>query len=122
MVLLQRFCTQRSVARNLDEILLGKPFPDKETGRTYFQSIDFIDYLQRQRITGVTTKRVYAWLKDHNVMHHHNRIKGKMINYWSMPNFDDQDSPHAVPEEEIDRALDQGKPPTDDDELDGPEM
>ncbi len=47
--LLSEFCRQRHRAATLEEMLLGKPFPDEEAGRTYFRFADLRAFLQDSR-------------------------------------------------------------------------
>jgi len=94
---LQAFCTGRSRARALDELLMGKPFMDVENGRTFFRASDFFAYLQQHRVAGVSEKGVYAWLKREGVDHHFYKLKGKGVNCWSVVSFEEQTAEHDVP-------------------------
>jgi len=99
----QRFCTSKVRGRSMDELLLGKPFT--EDGRTYFCSTDLIQYLNQHRFNGVTDKEVYKWMRKRGVTHHSGNLKGKFVNYWSLPAFPEQtvdhDVPHAAPVERM---------------------
>jgi len=94
---LHRFCTSRVQGKTLDELHLGKPYTDKEKGRTYFCSSDFMQFLQQHRVQGIDEKRLFAWLRERDVEHHKGSIKGKFINYWSVPMFTEQTESHDVP-------------------------
>lgn len=93
----QRFCTSRTRGRSMDELLLGKPYTDVAVGRTYFCSADLFQYLTQHRFSGATEKDVYRWLRDREVEHHFSILKGKGLNYWSLPAFQEQTEPHGVP-------------------------
>lgn len=95
---LQRFCNGRAQARSLDELLLGKPFSEK--GRSYFVAADFLGYLQQQRVTGMTERKLYGWLREHDVQHHSSIIKGRSSDYWSIPEFSKQTEAFTVPRDE----------------------
>jgi len=91
----QRFCTSKVKARNWDELLLSKPYT--EEGRTYFCAADLFQYLTQHRFTGVTEKDCYRWMRKKGVQHHQRMLKGKFLNFWSVPAFDEQTEEHAVP-------------------------
>ena len=65
--------------------------------RTYFHSADLIQSLAQHRFMGATEKDVFRWLRKRNLQHHFSILKGKGINYWSIPAFDEQTEEHAVP-------------------------
>ena len=93
---LEQFCLTRAPANSLDELLLGKPWHDQD-GRTYFRSADLFKYLEQQRYRDLTTAQVYAFLKEHNeVDKHFHHLKGRGVNCWSIPSFDEQIEDHAV--------------------------
>jgi hypothetical protein len=92
---LQRFCTSRAKGKSLDELLIGKPFTDG--GRTYFCSSDFFQYLTQHRFSGVSEHTAYRWMRHRGVEHHAKMIKGKFVNYWSVPAFQEQTEEHDVP-------------------------
>jgi hypothetical protein len=93
---LEQFCTNRSPANSMDEMLLGKPW--HEHGRTYFRSADLFKYLEQQRFRDVKGSQVYAVLQQNkDVLHHFKNMKGKGVNYWSVPSFEQQDKEFDVP-------------------------
>ncbi len=93
---LEQFCTNRSAANSKDEILLGKPW--HEDGRTYFRGADLFKYLEQQRFRDVKGAQVYAVLKqDKDCQHHFANLRGKGVNYWSVPSFEQQQQEHHVP-------------------------
>ena len=92
---LEQFC-MRSPANNKDELLLGKPW--HEDGRTHFRSADLFKYLEQQRFRDVKGNQVFAILKqDCDVEHHFSNLRGKGVNYWSVPSFEEQQEDFAVP-------------------------
>lgn len=105
---LARFATGRATARELDEVLLGKPYtpiaplpPGLPTGIqvgfTYFRVTDFLQYLKAQRVTGVSEKKLYMWLRDMRAEHHFVHVKGKGVNVWSVPSFQEQTEAFTTP-------------------------
>lgn len=93
----QRFCTSKVRGKSMDELLLGKPYSDPKTGRTYFCSADLFTYLTQHRFSGGTEKDVYKWLRKRDVEHHFSNLKGKGLNYWSLTSFPEQTEEHTVP-------------------------
>lgn len=87
---LGRFCTGRATARDMDEILLGKPYADPKAETTYFQAADFLQYLQQHRVPGVTEREVWRFLRRRNAGHAFKVLKGKGVNLWTVPSFDTQ--------------------------------
>lgn len=102
-IYLQRYCTGQAQARVIDEMLMSKPFTDKEAKRTYFTSTDFMRYLEQQKVRGVGVKDLYRWIRklpEHE--HHFMNLKGKGVNCWSVPSFPEQTEPFAVPQPQKD--------------------
>lgn len=96
---LQNFCTSKVKGKSLDEILMGKPFT--ENGRSNFRSADFLAHLQKERVSGVNAKSLYQWLRREGVQHHFSLIKGKGVNHWSVPAFDEQTEDFEVPRKTV---------------------
>lgn len=106
---LQNYCTGRTKAKSRDELLNDKPWtPTKADverydsaqvipGRVYFRSGHFRQYLEQQRMTGVSEKRLWAWLRSGDAKHHTFNINGKTINVWSVPAFPEQNIDFLVP-------------------------
>ncbi len=93
---LEQFCTNRAPANSEDEILLGKPW--HEDGRTYFRGADLFKYLEQQRFRDVRGPQVYAVLKqDKDCKHHFKLLRGKGVNYWSVPSFEQQQEDFKTP-------------------------
>lgn len=102
---LSRFCTSRVVGRSMDELLMGKPYTDEGARRTYFCSSDFLAYLQQHRMTGISEKELFRFLRRRGVEHHFAVIKGKGLNHWSVPAFDRQTEEHSVPRKPPQEAM-----------------
>ena len=94
---LERFCTGRVQARNKDELLLGKPW--KENGRSYFRMSDFMAYLDRMHFREYKVNQVTAILKSNSAEHHFFNCKGKGVNCWSVPEFEQHTGDFEVPME-----------------------
>lgn len=93
---LEQFCTNRAAANSVDEILMGKPWHDN--GRTHFRSADLLKYLEQQRFRDLKGNQIYAILKqDKDCSHHFKHLRGKGVNYWSVPSFEQQDREFDVP-------------------------
>lgn len=104
---LAKFCTARAAGRNMDELLMGKPYTSTGDGaRSYFVSSDFVAYLIQQRFPNRVSERlVYLWLRDRDLKTHHEVIKGKPLNFWSVPAFRTQTKEHDVPRQEPGDAM-----------------
>jgi len=106
---LQNYTTGRAKARNRDELLVDKPWvatrDDQDrydssqvvAGRVYFSARHFKQYLEQQRMTGISPKQLWAWLRARDANHHTFNINGKTINVWSVPAFGEQTEDLAVP-------------------------
>ena len=105
---LQTYCTGRAQAKNRDELLSDKPWTATEkdveqygsqvkAGRTYFRGSHFKGFLEQQRMTGVTERKLWAWLRDRGAEHHEFSLKGRFINCWSIPAFRVQNESFDVP-------------------------
>ena len=102
---LQDFCTSRVQGKALDEILMGKPFTDDKLKRTYFRGMDFMQYLTSHRVSGVSEKDLWRWLRRIDADHHSGSLKGKSINYWSVPAFPMQTEDFAVPRAKVEGEM-----------------
>jgi hypothetical protein len=85
--LLETYCTSLARARNVDELLIGKPWTDR--GRTFFRLSDFLAFLDRKKFRHPGAHRVAALLKDRGGESEYMRLRGKGINVWSVPRFDE---------------------------------
>ena len=94
---LNKFCTGRAPARALDELLLGKPYFDPETGRNCFVLADLLAYLTQQRVSQLSEKTVYTKLMDRGLQVHASLLKGKLVTYWSLPPLEKQTENFEIP-------------------------
>jgi hypothetical protein len=90
---LDAFCAGRHKAKAIDEILLGKPFADPESKRTYFRSTDLIKYLDQQHFREFKDKKIWALIRERGGEHGSRTLKGKFTNYWSIPTPAEQTEP-----------------------------
>lgn len=108
LVHLQNYTTGRAKARTRDELLNDKPWAPTEVdvgrygesvqvGRIYFRSGHFKQYLEQQRMTGISEKKLWGWLRVKDAQHHSFNINGKFINVWSIPAFPEQTQDLPVP-------------------------
>ena len=97
----EQFCTGRAQARSKDELLQGKPWT--EEGRTYFRSSDLIRYLDQQHFKAFKQREMWTIVQRHVGMSHSFKLKGKQVQCWSLPEFEQQKEDYDVPrpEEEI---------------------
>jgi hypothetical protein len=90
---IEDFCTNKSVARAKEELLIGKPW--KDTGRIYFRSSDLMKYLDQQRYRAMKEKEVWVSLKRNGAKHHDFTLKGKHVSCWSISQFIEQEEGFA---------------------------
>tara|TARA_B100000287_G_scaffold365834_1_gene360768 strand:+ start:32396 stop:33880 length:1485 start_codon:yes stop_codon:yes gene_type:complete len=83
---IDRFCNGRVQAKNRDELILGKPWT--ENGRHYFRITDLMAYLDRIHFRDYRVHQVTSILKNQDAEHHFFNCKGKGVNCWSIPTFD----------------------------------
>ena len=95
--LLEAFCTGQAQARQQDELLLGKPWVDRD--RVFFRSIDLTRFLDQQHFREYTAKQLWAVLRRHGAKHHTFQLKGRCVQCWSRPAYDVQTSDFEVPQE-----------------------
>ena len=96
---LQNFCTSKVKGKTIDEILAGKPYT--ENGRANFRAIDFIKHLQQERVSGMTGKAIFQALRGKGVEYRKITIKGKTVDCWSVPAFDEQTEDFDVPVKKV---------------------
>jgi hypothetical protein len=97
---LEQFCTTGPQGRSREEILRGKPY--NEGGWTYFRSADLMRYLENQRFRELRQSDIWTLLKQsRQVVHHFWNIKGKGVNVWGIPAFEEQNEEYTVPAEDF---------------------
>ncbi len=96
--LLDHFCTSIAQARTKDEMLMGKPWTQYD--RTYFRGSDFQKFLDQQYFRGMSTKQIWSAIRKRGGEHHTYNLKGKCVQCWSVPVFEQQDSEFDVPKVE----------------------
>jgi hypothetical protein len=99
--LLESFCTDRSQAKNKDEIMLGKPW--SEDGYTYFRLKDLQAFLTRNNFKDYTRTQITARIiamnnNDAKAAKGFFNIKGKGVNLWRVPEYALIDGPYTLPE------------------------
>jgi len=99
---LESFATGKVQARTKDELVLGKPWNDKENEEgngnlVYFRSPDFMKYLDMQRFKQFKERQIYAILRRNGANHHKFMIKGKCVACWSVPAYDSVQGTFDVP-------------------------
>jgi len=97
--LVKEFTTERGEARHRDELALGRPWINESEGRIYFRSQDLQKFLQQQRFFSIKGNEIWSVMrKNQAVEHGFWNIKGKGVNWWSIPLIDRQNEPHDVPD------------------------
>jgi hypothetical protein len=94
--MVERFCTGRSQAKDRGEVLLDKPWT--ENGRHYFRIMSLTEYLDKHGVREFKVHKITAILKEHGGKHEFWKVKGKGVNVWSVPEFEQQSEPHDTPD------------------------
>lgn len=100
---LENFLTGKVQARTKEELILGKPWRDKEDTEgngdlIYFRSPDFIRYLDTQRFKQFKERQIYAILRRRGAAHYKFMLKGKCVAVWAVKPFDEQDGGFETPD------------------------
>ena len=96
--LLERYCTGKAQAKHLDEILLGKPFHDRDDNRHLFRLADFINFLDKQKFKEFKLNQISSAIRDYGGETHTYKLNGKRATVWSVPAFAFQDKGHQTPD------------------------
>jgi hypothetical protein len=75
---LEDFCTSRTQARNVDELILGKPWLNN--GFYYFRIRDLLAYLERQKWRELPTSYIAMFMKDWGCGKKFWNIRGRGVN------------------------------------------
>ena len=97
--LLEQFCTDRHAALQRDEIILGKPWTDPESGKTWFRLRDLEAHLQRMKFEKYSRAQMVTKIKEMGGASLQIDAKGKNVRAWFIPSgkFSWQTKPHATP-------------------------
>ena len=87
-----------------DEILLGKPYSDRDAGVVMFRLADLHQHLARRRLS-IASNKLAVLLRDHGGesggAKHMPRIKHKQVRVWTLPielvDENTQSEPFEVP-------------------------
>lgn len=93
----EQFCSRRAQALVLEEIMLGKPFTENK--KTYFRMQDLMGYLTQHKFFHFQGPKIASMLKDAGAEHHFDVMKGRGVNYWSIPSFAKQTESFSVPDD-----------------------
>ncbi len=94
--LFEDFCNTRALAKSKDEILMGKPWINKNF--IYFRSSDLLEFLERKKFRDFKPKKVWSTIKDIGGIHKQLRIKGRNLRVWGAPIPEFQNDDFNTPE------------------------
>jgi len=101
--LLEQFCTGRTQAQTIEEVLLGKPYTLE--GRTYFRTADLLKFLGRVGFKDLKVQQIAKVLKMKRtkgnkayVSHEGKRVGTRFVNLWSVPEFSPRVEAVPVPD------------------------
>lgn len=96
--LLEEFTTHLQQAMDRDEILMGRPWTEEETAKTYFRIKDLEGHLKRNNFVGLNSAKIAQRLRDIGGEPIPLFLKGRATRCWSIPRFEKQDAPFDTPE------------------------
>jgi hypothetical protein len=82
---------------SLDEIVLGKPYTGE--GRTFFRMQDLLAYLNMHKFWDFKGPKIASLLNDAHAEHGFKNLKGRGVNFWSIPAFVTQSEGFGIPKE-----------------------
>lgn len=94
--MLEKFCTGRAQAQNIDEIHSGKPWTDDQ-GVTWFRISDLIQFLDRRHFKEFKVHQLAAVFTQRQMKYETKIVKGKPLDLWGVPEFRGLSSPLDVP-------------------------
>jgi hypothetical protein len=71
-------------ARTREELMLGRPWLDKENGVIQFRGNDLLRYLDNQGLRH-EPRRIWSSLRDNGTSHQQIKIKGSTLQVWCLP-------------------------------------
>ena len=96
--LLERFCTTKFPAKNMDEILMGRSLT--KDGRHLFRMSDFTEFLERHKFRDFKVHKISSIIRENGGQAHTRKVRGKSLNVWSIPEFATPDSAYDTPQME----------------------
>lgn len=83
--LLEEFCTNRQRGSRREDLMVGKPWEDEETGRHYFRLRDLQRYLERENFKTLTRGALGELIKKMGGEAQQMSIRGHNRHVWSVP-------------------------------------
>ncbi len=83
--LLEEFCTNRQKGSRREDIMVGKPWEDEDTGRHYFRLRDLQRYLERENFKSLTRGAMGELIKKLGGEAHQMSIRGHNRHVWWVP-------------------------------------
>jgi hypothetical protein len=93
--LLEKYCSERSMARYQDELLTGKPWQDGDW--VMFRSTDMLEWMKKKKFN-IGSREAWNFLRDKKARSREFTLKGKHIRVWIIPAFTQQTEPLDVPD------------------------
>lgn len=104
MELLEEFCTNRFSGKTKEDILLGKPWQDQESGRHYFRLSDLMEFLERKKFSNWGRNVVGRRIEQQIGGHYFFNIKGKGTNVYYVNDIFESSAPADLPETEAEHV------------------
>jgi hypothetical protein len=81
---IMNYCTSKAQAKDKQEITMGKPWHDEESGRCYIKTESLTGYLKQQRVF-MEPRDIGFILRDHGGAPTTLYIKGRQVRVWHLP-------------------------------------
>lgn len=92
------FCNRQSRGTTPESLATNGIYHNEEERRIYFKSPSLIKYLEQQKFREYTNKQIWNALRKVDGSDHGGRnIKGRFVNYWSIPEANLTDGDYTVP-------------------------
>lgn len=97
--ILESHLTDRQRAQTKDELLLGKPWWDEDTGRVWFRLRDISEACERVRFRAMNRTAMVSRIRELGGEKDGVKLKGKFVNVWSIPSeiLQHQTEAHTTP-------------------------
>jgi hypothetical protein len=93
--MLEKYCSERIMAKHVDELLIGKPWLEEEW--VMFRSTDMIEWMRKKKLN-IGSREAWNYLREIKAKTKALQLKGKHIRVWMVPVFSKQTEPFDVPD------------------------
>jgi len=81
--LVEKFLSDTVPARNREELLLGRPWQNPDTGFVYFRSIDLLEFLDRHKMR-INARQAWVYLREAGAHDRPFNVKHRCVRCWGV--------------------------------------